>query len=59
MLSPEDITDDIVNDLPGPTFGNIANAIVWEWNEETGEISGSCHLTSSGLDDTNNLIVLS
>lgn len=49
----------IVNDgLPDPTFGTFANAVVWEWNEETGEISGSCDLASGVLDDTNNFVIL-
>lgn len=60
-VSPEQSGNDIVtDDLPDHTFGTIASAIIWEWNEETGEISGSCNLASSGvLDDTNNFIVYS
>lgn len=59
LVPPEETSNDIVNDdLPGQTLSTIASAMIWEWNEETGEISGSCNLARGVLDDTNNFIVL-
>lgn len=60
-VSPEDASNYIVNDdLPDQTIPDctIANSMIWEWNEETGEISGTCNLANGVLGDTKNFIVL-